>query len=625
MASRPKSAFTVSAAAEVLPRWDMSKIYPAYNSPEFEADFKKMSDSIAAFAADYEGKVATLDGEALADAMDRQDDIGALAGRLGTYVGLLKVQDNKAHGANAAAYSNRSRPLFSALAFFDDEIKKIPEDELEARMAASPRLKAYEPSLENTRRGIPHTPPLDVQRYSGQLAATSDWTKAFEDRLVELRFPMRGKKGGYTEEEILKVMAEDKNPERRKQATQSFQKVMKENAWFFANVHNAIMRMGSVSRKWSNFDQPWDGRHFSNNIKPEAVEALKSSVKAAYPRISHRFYGLKAQLMGQDHLNIYDRNINVFEGEDSAKIPWSEAKKIVLDSFNAFSPEMGAIAQKFFDEGWIDAAPGPNKQGGAFSSSGMAQTDHPHVMMNYRGSMRDVATLAHELGHGVHQYLAAPKGDRQVYTPLTFAETASVFAEMMTFKALLKRAPDDEARRKMLFEKTNDMINTVVRQISFYDFECRNNTMFKEKGAPLTPEEFGQNWLDALGESYGEAIPLEPEYGPVFGYIPHLVKTPFYVYAYAFGDCLVNTLYQTYEEGNVSDFKEKYTAMLEAGGTYNADKLKADFGLDINDPQFWDRGIKVIENLLDELEVMCAPLLTPVMDVNGPAPDVPLA
>jgi oligoendopeptidase F len=386
---------------------------------------------------------------------------------------------------------------------------------------------------------------------------------------------------------------------------------MRENEWFFADVHNAIIRQNSVNNKWRKYDQPWDDRHLDNNIEPEVVDALEKAVKDSYARTSHRFYALKAKLMGQDHLDIYDRNINILEEPTGEKISWSEAKKIVLEAFASFSPETHQVAEMFFDNGWIDAQPSKQKQDGAFAHPGMARTDHPFVMVNFDGTARDVATLAHELGHGVHQYLEAQNDKAVIHTPLTLAETASVFAEMLTFKSLLAKAETDDQRRKMLFEKINDMINAVIRQISFYDFEKRNNTQFKESNRPLLKGDLGKNWVAALQGSYGSAIPLKEEYGATYGYIGHFVNTPFYVYAYAFGDSLVNALYQVYEEGQIpeQEFKDKYAKMLAAGGTYTLDDLKTDFGLDVRDPSFWNKGLNMIEGMIDELEVLCAPLL----------------
>ncbi len=596
-----------SADDDTLPRWDFSNFYPAIDSPEFETDFAQVIDMIEDFASRYEGKVTQLDGDALAAAIAAYKDIGARFSKLGTYVQLKAEQDNEKYGPAKVGFQSKASPLGSKLAFFTDEIKKCDEADLTAALAGSATLQKWAPFIDNVRRAIPHTPPLDVQRYSGELNASSGWVKLFDDHHVAKRYPFEGK--DLTQEEILTIVANHPDAARREAAHQVFQDGIAGDAALFTHIHNEQMRLARVDNRWTKFDKPWDVRHFANNVEPAVVDALEQAVKDSYPRIAHRFYALKAKLMGVPHLKPSDRNVNVFEDKEQRYIPFAEAKQIVLDAYGAFLPQMADEAKAFFDNGWIDAPVDENKQGGAFSHPGAAQLAQPMVMLNYLGTPRDVATLAHELGHGVHQKLAAHKGDAIVETPLTLAETASVFGEMLTFKSLLARAADDEERRVLLFDKVNAMINTVVRQISFYDFEKRINIAYDQKGGPLTPEEMGQEWVGALQDSYGPALPLDDDYGPLFGYIPHLVHVPFYVYAYAFGDAMVNALYGVYEEGSVPDFKEKYIEMLEAGGTLKPEDLEEMFGLDIADPAFWNKGLAVIEEMLDELEELCEPLL----------------
>ena len=383
--------------------------------------------------------------------------------------------------------------------------------------------------------------------------------------------------------------------------------------------------------RWSKFNASEDARHMSNGIKPATVDALEKAVREGYKDTSHRFYALKAKLMGQETLHPSDRNVNPFDDVKEKKYSWAEAKDIVLSAYKDFSPEFAEIAEMFFDNGWIDAAIHPQKEGGAFAHPGMAHTDHPMVMVNFRGTAGDVSTLAHELGHGVHQYLEA-ENKAVLSAPLTFAETASVFGEMVTFKRLLADADTEEQKRKLMFDKANDAINTAMRQVSFYVFEKKNYALFAKENRPLTNEEFAKNFNEALQESYGDALPLDDEYGYIWGYIPHLVHTPFYVYAYAFGEFLVNALYQNYEnEPDKEAFVEKYFDMLKAGGTFTDEKLKADFGLDINDADFWKEGVDMLSGIIDELEKSCAPLLaakaqakagndnTPDLDDNAPA------
>ena len=607
MTDQSKPSFNANAArkADVLPRWNFDAFYPDIKSDELEADKAKAAAMVKEFAADYEGKIAQLSGQELANAINKSKQIGDLFGKMGTYIQLRTVQDNTL-GGELVKFGTWATEVTTATNFFGNEIKKLDEQSLKAMIAQTPDLQALEPWIDSVRRGIPHTAHEEVQKYSAQLSPEDGWNKLFDDLHTSLVYEFDGEELGL--EEILDIVAGDPDPARREAAHEVFVEVMNKNSLIWAQVHNELMRLKTVDDRWTNFENPWDARHFSNNIKPEVVDALETAVKDSYESIPHRFYKLKAALMGQDTLKPSDRNVNVFEDKQKRYIPFSEARDIVLDAYAEFSPEMAAKAKEFFDKGWIDAPVEKKKQGGAFAHPGGAALAHAMVMLNYQGTPRDVATMAHELGHGVHQELAKHKGDAVVSTPLTLAETASVFGEMLTFKSLLRNAADDDERRKLLFEKVNDMINTVYRQMSFYDFEKKIHGHYKANG-PLTEEEFAGYWLEALGDSYGDAIPLDKDYGAVYGYIPHLVHTPFYVYAYTFGDTLVNALYTVYEEGSVPDFEEKYIKMLEMGGTLKPEDLKEMFGLDIEDPSFWNKGLKVIEDLLDELEGLCEPLL----------------
>ncbi len=597
----------VTVKTDTLPRWNFENFYPDVDSAEFKADFKKLENLIGNFTARYEGKLADLNGNDLAKAIQEDKEIETLFGKLYTYMQLKHTQDSVKYGSDMVAFENKARPLGSKTAFFSHEIKQVSEQNIQDFLKTSSKLMKFAPWLNDIRRAIPHTPSLDIQKYGGELSPASGWHKLFDDTHIAKKYSFEGKELG--DEEISEIFSNDPDQARRAAAHQVFQDGMKESASLFTSIHNELMRLKSIDDRWEKFDQPWDARHFSNNVTPEIVNALEKAVKDSYPRISHRFYDLKAKLMGQKHLNIYDRNINIFAGEEKKYVPFLEAKEMVLNAYRSFSPQMADEAEKFFANGWIDAPVGKNKQGGAFAHPGGAYLAHPMVMLNYQGAPRDIETMAHELGHGVHQSLAAHKGDAIVETPITLAETASVFGEMLTFKSLLSNAENNDERRKLLFGKVNTMINTVFRQISFYDFEKRIHSTYKDKGGPLSEEEFGKHWVEALQESYGPAIPLDDDYGPVFGFLPHIVHTPFYVYGYAFGDALVNALYRVYEEGNVPDFEEKYIKMLEAGGTLKPEDLQDMFGLDITDPAFWNKGLQVIEDMLDELETLCDPLL----------------
>ena len=321
-------------------------------------------------------------------------------------------------------------------------------------------------------------------------------------------------------------------------------------------------------------------------------------MRASYPRLSHRYYAMKAKWLGLEKLQHWDRNAPLPQEEDRT-IPWSEAKERVFAAYNAFSPELAAIGRRFFDSPWIDVPPRPGKASGAFAHPTVPSV-HPYLLLNYHGKSRDVMTLAHELGHGVHQILASKQGYLRSGTPLTLAETASVFGEMLTFRAVLDAETDPTRRRMLLAGKVEDMLNTVVRQIAFYTFEsCLHEA--RRKGE-LSSEQIGEIWMGVQGESLGPAFEFTPDYNVYWAYVPHFVHTPFYVYAYAFGDCLVNALYSVYQSGEVPGFQEKYLDLLRAGGTLRHKELLAPFGLDASDPGFWNKGLDVIDGFITELE-----------------------
>lgn len=630
-----------SIETDVLPRWDLSHF--GYDEPEagedgivqtfgpkFEAEMTALTDLIAGFVGDYteeidvggekerEATVSRLDADGLGEAMRRRAEIKELVWKVYTYAYLRRTPDQVKFAKAQADVESKVDSLSSKTAFFGDALKKIGEDKIREMLASSEELRYYAPAIEDIRRGIPHTPPLAVEKYRMEQGARGGWVRRYDRITTEQRFPFEGK--DLTQGEILKILTDDPDQARREAAYRVFSDGMKKILPDTMEIHNESMHLFAVDAKTEGFDHPWDARHFSNNLKPAVADALEKAVRDSYGSIAERFYNLKARLMGQEYLDPWDRNFNPCTA-DSRYIPFEEAKQIVLKAYADFSPQMADIAGRFFDEQWIDAAPAPNKESGAYSHPGAAMPVHPYVMMNYRGKPRDVATLAHELGHGVHQVLGC-ESDALVETPLTFAETASVFGEMLTFKSQLKKAADagdDDLRRELLMGKVGDMINTAHRQIAFYDFEKRIHTHFQEKGR-LSEKDIGGHWRASQQESYGESIRLDDSYNAVFGYISHFVHSPFYVYAYAFGDCLVNALYEVHENGDVPDFREKYIEMLEAGGTITAADLKEKFGLDFEDPEFWKKGLNVIAGFLDKLETLCQPSLEAKQKPAAPAP-----
>jgi oligoendopeptidase F len=422
------------------------------------------------------------------------------------------------------------------------------------------------------------------------------WNRLFDETITALRFKVDGKEMPI--EPTLNLL-QDPDGGRRRAASAGLAETFRANIRLFTHITNTLAKDKEISDRWRGFKDVAEARHLANRVEPEVVDALVDAVRKAYPRLSHRYYALKARWFGRDRLNHWDRNAPLPDAK-TRTIPFSEARATVLGAYGLFAPEMADIARRFFDERWIDAPVRPGKAPGAFAHPTVPSA-HPYVLLNYQGRIRDVMTLAHELGHGVHQILAGPQGALMAPTPLTLAETASVFGEMLTFKALLAETIDVSERRAMLVSKVEDMINTVVRQIAFYSFERRLHTERRE--GELTSERIGQIWLEVQGESLGPAIHFGPGYETFWAYIPHFIHSPFYVYAYAFGDCLVNSLFAVYEDAETG-FQEKYFNLLKAGGTKHHKELLAPFGLDASDPGFWQRGLGVIERMIDELEEM---------------------
>ncbi|MEL7092092.1 MAG: M3 family oligoendopeptidase, partial [Pseudomonadota bacterium] len=391
------------------------------------------------------------------------------------------------------------------------------------------------------------------------------------------------------------------DPERAKRegAAKVLAEVFQSNMKTFARVHNTQAKEKEILDRWRGMPTAQTGRHLSNQVEPEVVEALRNAVVNAYPKLSHRYYELKRKWLGLDRMQVWDRNAPL-PMEDPKLVDWTTARATVMNAYSAFDPRMGDLAEPFFDKGWIDAGVKAGKAPGAFAHPTVTNV-HPYVMLNYLGKPRDVMTLAHELGHGVHQVLAAGQGEMLSSTPLTLAETASVFGEMLTFRKMLDGAATQAERKVLLAGKVEDMINTVVRQIAFYDFECKLHDA--RRGGELTPEDIGALWMSVQGESLGPAFDFMDGYETFWAYIPHFVHSPFYVYAYAFGDGLVNALYSVYAEG-APGFEDKYFDMLRAGGSKHHKELLAPFGLDASDPAFWDKGLSMISGFIDELEAM---------------------
>ena len=587
-----------------LPEWNLADLYRAMDAPEVKRDLDRGEAECVAFENAYKGRLAEMAagadaGKVLAEAVRRYEGIEDVLGRLISYAGLL-YSGNTTDPTIAKFYGDMQERITAAslhLLFFTLDLNRLDDAVLEQAMA-DPALGHFRPWLEDIRKDKPYQLEDRVEQLFHEKSVTgySAFNRLFDETMVTLRFKVGGK--SLTQEQTLNLLVDSK-PQKRKAAAEALAKTFKQNLRLFTLITNTLAKDKEISDRWRGFKDVADSRHLANRVEPEVVEALVSSVRAAYPRLSHRYYVLKAGWFGKKKLPHWDRNAPLPQVA-MRTIGWPDAQSTVLTAYGAFSPKMAAIAERFFKDRWIDAPTRPGKSPGAFAHPTVPSA-HPYVLLNFQGKPRDVMTLAHELGHGVHQVLAAPNGPLMAPTPLTLAETASVFGEMLTFKKLLADTKDSKQRKAMLVAKVEDMINTVVRQIAFYTFERRIHT--ERRTGELTSEKICNLWLEVQRESLGPAIDLRPGYENFWTYIPHFIHSPFYVYAYAFGDCLVNSLYAVYERAS-EGFAERYLEMLAAGGTKHHSELLSPFGLDARDPKFWQGGLSVIERMIDELEAL---------------------
>jgi oligoendopeptidase F len=583
-----------------LPEWDLTDLYAAPDAPEIAQDADWLGAECRSFAADYEGKLAELDAAGLLAAVRRWERIQAVSGRLGSYAGLRYYQNTTDPGRSKffGDMQTRLTDLTTPLVFFTLELNRVEDARLDRLLAEDAELGRYRPVLDRIRKMKPYQLSDELEKFlhDQSVVGAAAWNRLFDESMAGLEF--RVGEETLSLEATLDLLS-DKDRARRQAGAEALAEVFKAELPLFARITNTLAKEKEIEDRWRKLPTPQTNRHLANDVEPEVVEALRDAVVAAYPRLSHRYYALKARWLGLDKLQVWDRNAPL-PREDDRRIGWDEAKATVLGAYSGFDPRMAELASPFFERGWIDAPVKPGKAPGAFAHPTVTDA-HPYVLLNYLGKSRDVMTLAHELGHGVHQRLAAAQGELLSSTPLTLAETASVFGEMLTFRRLLEAAPDPARRKVLLASKVEDMINTVVRQIAFYDFESKLHAARRE--GELTPDDINGLWMSVQTESLGPAFEFMPGYETFWSYIPHFVHSPFYVYAYAFGDGLVNALYAVYEQGDPG-FQDRYFAMLEAGGSKHHKELLAPFGLDATDPAFWSKGLGLIAGMIDELQAM---------------------
>ena len=580
-----------------LPIWDLSDLYNSSKDNKITLDLNFIKIASKKFEKKYEGKIRNLNSEKLHKAIIELEKINEKIDRVMSYAHLLYAE-NVENEKNKIFFQQMQETITkysSSLIFFSLELNNIGNKKLK-KILKNKKLKKFDTWIANARTFKPHQLDKKLEKLlqDKNITSTNAWIRLFDEIIASLNFPFKKQK--LSSAEILNLLS-DNNPLIRRKAAKSFGTVLGQNVKIFATITNTLAKDKSINDEWRKYPNPIRSRNLSNVVEDEVVEALSHAVTSAYPNLSHRYYAMKAKWFGVKSLKYWDRNAPL-PFQSKKQFTWNKAKKIVTNSYSAFNPHIGKIVRKFFDESWIHAPVLKGKSPGAFSASTVPSV-HPYILVNYQGKMRDVSTLAHELGHGIHQYLAGKKqGHFNASTPLTLAETASVFGEMLTFKSILTNEKDPKEKKALLANKVEDMLNTVVRQIAFFEFEKRIHE--KRKKSELSVKEICSIWLETQKESLGPSINFEDEYKYYWTYIPHFIHSPFYVYAYAFGDCLVNSLYAVYQDG-LEKFDKKYIQLLEAGGSMRYRELLKPFNLDPSQPGFWQKGISVIESFIDQL------------------------
>ena len=593
------SAVALTDELGPLPEWDLSDLYPSPDCPQLEADLKAADRAAQAFQRCCQGKLAEISGDALGDAIAEYERLTETLYRVLSYA-QLRYSANVSDEERARFYQSiqeRVTAISTQTLFFSLELNRLDDATLADKLV-SPKTAHYQSWLRDLRMFRDHQLSDEMEQvlHEREVVGRCAWVRLFDETMAGLRFQVEGRP--LTSAETLHLMS-DKSAEKRQAAAKAFGAGLAQNIRLFTLITNTLIKEKEIDDRWRRYPRPTSYRNLSNQVEDDVVDALVQAVRGAYSQLSHRYYTMKAKWFGVEQLDYWDRNAPLPEDEDRP-IPWAAARDTVLGAYRAFSPQLAELGGRFFDHGWIDAPARPGKSSGAFAHPTVPSA-HPYLLLNYLGKTRDVMTLAHELGHGVHQVLAAGKGQLMADTPLTLAETASVFGEMLAFRAVLDAETAPARRRIMLAAKVEDMLNTVVRQVAFYEFERAIHE--ERRRGELSAERIGEIWTEIQHQSLGPSLRFHEEYRYYWCYIPHFIHTPFYVYAYAFGDCLVNSLYDVYR-GGATGFQEKYIDMLKAGGTLRHKDLLAPFGLDAGDPAFWRRGLDIIVGFIDELEEM---------------------
>lgn len=577
-------------------RWNLADLYA--DDDALAADLEAAEAEAADLAGRYRGRIAELDASALAAMLAELADVHDRAGRAYTYAYLAWSTDTES--AEAGARLQRVREGYTRigqqLIFVDTEWAELEPDRA-AALVEDPALAPYQHYLELKSEARDHVLSEPEEKILSEKAVTgwSAWNRFFDETLGAHRFEVRGE-ALPLQQASAKLYDADRAV--RKDAQQAITDGLAELQRPLTFVFNTVLADKASSDRLRGYDSWIASRNEANEIDAASVEALVEAVTGRYDLVA-RFYRLKRQLLGLDEMRDYDRYAPT--GEATTFVPWEEARETVTAAYAGFDAQMGDVVARFFEDRWIDAPPEPGKRGGAFSH-GAVPSAHPYILMNYTGRLRDVQTLAHELGHGVHQYLARDQGVFHADTPLTTAETASVFGEMLTFQRTLGALDSDRDRLALLVEKIDDTMATVFRQVTMNRFEAKIHHHRRERGE-LSPDAFADHWMSTQTAMYGDSVTLTENYRRWWSYIPHFVHTPGYVYAYAFGELLVLALYQKYQEEGAG-FAPKYRQLLAAGGSDWPHVLVGRLGIDLEDAGFWDRGLDAVEVLVAEAEAL---------------------
>ena len=576
-----------------LPNWNLKDFYSSFKDEAISKDLDNFKKYTKTFKESYKDKLLSHSSK-LENIIEEYENGNEIGDKLGNYAFLIYAT-NMDVSEIVQFYQDINEKLTeisSDLIFFTNEINATSDDDFKKLINGSGKYKNW---LINIRRFKDHQ--LDEKSeqilLDKNLTASSSWVRFFEERINDLKFNIDGKE--LNSAGALNLLS-DHDEKVRKKASESIETVFKSEVKTFTFITNTLAKDKITNDKWRKYSSPVDSRNLSNNVENDVVEALSKSVTSNYKNISHRYYELKSKIFKKNQLDYWDRNAP-YPNSPKTLIKWEVAKDIVLRSYANFDESFKDIVLMFFQNNWIDAELKSGKSPGAFAASTIPSI-HPYILTNFHGKTRDVMTLAHELGHGCHQYLSSKQGLLLSSTPLTLAETASVFGEMMTFRTLLNDSNKD-TKKFLLASKIEDMINTVVRQISFFEFEKLIHSA--RKNGELSSDQICDFWMSTQIESLGPHIRLTEGYKYFWTYIPHFIHTPFYVYAYAFGDCLVNVLIQLYDEG-LPDFKNHYIDLLKSGGSKHYSEVLKPFNVDLKNQKSWEKGLSMISGLIDEFE-----------------------